>query len=126
MSPTAGRALPSSVAGTYKEFEELRTSCIQDGLLSRGFGGQLRIMMKGRELVKLAELADEKVASALQDALRTPWLERMHASTRGARTGRRGLADLLRAPVWVDNGLAVQANLRDLRPGRVVEDRDVA
>ncbi len=67
------------MAGSYEEFEELRRSCIEDGLLGRGFGGQLRITKKGREVVKLAAVVDEEVASALQDALRTPWLERRSA-----------------------------------------------
>jgi hypothetical protein len=67
------------VAGGYEEFEELRTSCIEDGLLARGFGRQLRITKKGRELVKLAAIVDEEVAWGVQEALRTRWLERRGA-----------------------------------------------
>ncbi len=63
----------------YEEFKELQTSCLEDGLLARGLGGRLRITKKGREAVKLAAIVDEEVASALQDALRTPWLERRSA-----------------------------------------------
>ena len=79
------------MAGSYEEFEELRTSCIEDGLLARGFGGQLRITRKGREVVKLAAVVDEEVASALQDALRTPWLERRSALVALVLLAERGL-----------------------------------
>ena len=57
-------------------FRELQETCLTDGLVKRGFGGELRITKKGRELVKLAAISDEEVASALQDALRTPWRDR--------------------------------------------------
>jgi hypothetical protein len=62
------------------EFERLRQSCIDEGLLAPAFGrGNLRITKKGREVVKLAAITDEEVASALQEALRTPWLDRRSA-----------------------------------------------
>jgi hypothetical protein len=67
------------VAGSLEKFEELRASCIGDGLLTRGLGGYLRITKKGRKFVKLAAITDEEVSSALQDALRTPWLDRRGA-----------------------------------------------
>jgi hypothetical protein len=58
------------------ELKELEASCIEDGLLTRRFGGGLRITKRGREVVKLAAITDEEVASALQDVLRTRWLDR--------------------------------------------------
>ncbi len=68
------------MAASYEEFKELEQSCLDDGLLAPAFGrGNLRITKKGREVVKLAVIVDEEVASALQDALRTPWLERRSA-----------------------------------------------
>ena len=67
------------MAGSLEEFEELQTSCIEDGLLTRTFGGQLRITKKGRELVKLTAIVDEEVAWGVQEALRTPWLDRRSA-----------------------------------------------
>jgi hypothetical protein len=63
-----------------REVEQLEQSCLDDGLLASAFGrGNLRITKKGRELVKISAIVDEEVASALQDALRTPWLERRQA-----------------------------------------------
>jgi len=79
------------VAGSHEEFEELRTSCIEDGLLARGFGGQLRITKRGREVVKLAAIVDEEVASAARDALRTPWMERRSALVALVLLARRRL-----------------------------------
>ena len=68
------------MAGSYDEFKELRQSCIDDGLLKRAFGrGNLRITKKGRQVVKLAAIADEEVASALQEAVSAPLLERRQA-----------------------------------------------
>jgi hypothetical protein len=67
------------VGGSYEELKGLQTLCLEDGLLARGFGGRFRITKKGREAVKLAAIVDEEVTSALQDALRTPWLERRSA-----------------------------------------------
>jgi hypothetical protein len=67
------------VAASYEEFKELRQSCLDDDLLAPVFGGKLRITKKGREVVKVAAITDQEVASALQDALRTPWLERRSA-----------------------------------------------
>jgi hypothetical protein len=68
------------VAGSYEEFKKLHQSCIDDGLLTKAFGrGNLRITKKGREFVKFAAMADEEVASALQEAIHTPLLERREA-----------------------------------------------
>lgn len=68
------------MASSYEEFKGLEQSCLDDGLLAPAFGrGNLRITKKGREVVRLAAITDEEVASALQDALRTPWLERRGA-----------------------------------------------
>jgi hypothetical protein len=67
------------VVDSYQGFKDLEASCIDDGLLARGFGGKLRITKKGRDAVKLAAIADAEVASALAEALRTPWLERRQA-----------------------------------------------
>lgn len=68
------------MAASYEELKELEQSCLDDGLLAPAFGrGNLRITKKGREVVKLAAITDEEMASALQGALRTPWLERRSA-----------------------------------------------
>jgi hypothetical protein len=68
------------MASSYDEFTKLHQSCVDDGLLAPAFGrGNLRITKKGREVVKLAAIVDEEVRSALQDALRTPWLQRREA-----------------------------------------------
>jgi len=67
------------VTGSLGEFEDLRTSCIEDGLLTRGRGGYLRITKEGREFVKLAAILDEEVASALQEAVHTRWRDRREA-----------------------------------------------
>jgi hypothetical protein len=68
------------VARSYDEFKELQQSCIDDGLLTPAFGrGNLRITKKGRQLVKLAAIAVEEVASALEWAVHTPLLERRQA-----------------------------------------------
>src|SRR5205807_6216894 len=78
--PTDPRArYRSPVAGSFEEFEELRRSCIEDGLLTRTFGGRLRITKKGQELVKRAAILDEEVAWGVQEALRTSWLDRRSA-----------------------------------------------
>jgi hypothetical protein len=63
----------------YDQFNELQASCLEEGLLARGLGGALRITKKGREAVKLAAIHDGEVASALEEALGTPWLERREA-----------------------------------------------
>jgi hypothetical protein len=64
----------------YQEHMELRQSCLDDGLLTSAFGrGNLRITKKGRKVVKYKAVTDEVVADALQEALRTPWLERREA-----------------------------------------------
>ena len=62
--------------GSVDDFKKLEASCIEVGLLTRRFGGGLRITKRGREAVKLAAATDEEVAAALQDALRTRWLDR--------------------------------------------------
>jgi hypothetical protein len=49
-------------------------------LLTSAWGkGRLRITKKGRNFVKLAAMADDEVASAVQRATRSPWLERRQA-----------------------------------------------
>jgi hypothetical protein len=65
--------------GAFQEYEDLRSSCIEDGLLKEGFGHKLRITKEGREFVKLAAILDEDVARELQAALRAPWMERRGA-----------------------------------------------
>jgi hypothetical protein len=67
------------VTGSLGEFEDLRASCTEDGLLARGLGGYLRITKKGREFVKIAAITDEEVADALKDAVRTRWRDRREA-----------------------------------------------
>jgi hypothetical protein len=67
------------MAGSLEEFEQLHASCIEDGLLTRGFGGKLRITKKGQDFVKVAAITDEEVSFALQEALRTSWLDRRSA-----------------------------------------------
>jgi hypothetical protein len=68
------------VAASYDEFKKLHQSCIDKGLLAPAFGrGNYRITKKGRELVKLAAVVDDEVATALEDALHTPWMERREA-----------------------------------------------
>jgi hypothetical protein len=62
---------------TYEQYMELTQVCLDEGLLAPAFGrGNLRITKKGRELVKFAVTVDEEVASALQDTLRSRWLDR--------------------------------------------------
>jgi hypothetical protein len=80
------------------EFKRLRQSCIDDGLLTRAIGrGNLRITKKGRELVKRGASLDEEVASALQDVLRTRWLDRREALVSLVLFARQRLRDLRRA-----------------------------
>ncbi len=64
---------------SLEDFARLEQSCLEDGLLAPAFGGHLRITKKGQKVVKLAAVADEEVASALEEALREPWLERRAA-----------------------------------------------
>jgi hypothetical protein len=74
------------------DFKKLEASCIEDGLLAR-FGGGLRITKRGREVVKLAAATDEEVAAALQDALRTRWLDRGDALVTLVRFARQRLSE---------------------------------
>jgi hypothetical protein len=64
---------------SFEDLARLEQSCLEDGLLAHGFGRNLRITKKGQNVVKLAALVDEDVASALDEALREPWLERRAA-----------------------------------------------
>jgi hypothetical protein len=64
---------------SFEHLARLEQSCLEDGLLAHAFGRNLRITKKGQNVVKLAALADEDVASALEEALREPWLERRAA-----------------------------------------------
>jgi hypothetical protein len=59
---------------------KLRQSCIDEGLLVPALGRRnFQDLEEGMEYVKTFAVVDEEVASALQDALRTPWLERRDA-----------------------------------------------
>jgi hypothetical protein len=63
-----------------EDLARLTQSWLDEGLLAPAFGpGNLRITKKGQTLVKLAAVADEEVASALQEALHEPWLDRRAA-----------------------------------------------
>lgn len=64
---------------SFDDFVRLEESCLEDGLLAHAFGRNLRITKKGQNVVKLAALVDQEVASALEEALREPWLERRGA-----------------------------------------------
>jgi hypothetical protein len=64
---------------SLEDLVRLEQSCLEDGLLARAFGAKLRITKKGQKVVKLPAVADEEVASALEEALREPWLERRAA-----------------------------------------------
>jgi hypothetical protein len=62
------------------ELKKLQQLCVDIGLLTKAFGrGNLRITKQGSGVVRLAAALDEEVASAVQEALRTPWLERREA-----------------------------------------------
>ncbi len=61
------------------DFQRLRASCLEDGLLARTFRGNLRITKKGRNLVKIMAITDEEVALAVREATSLPWLDRREA-----------------------------------------------
>ena len=65
---------------SFEDFERLRQLCVEDGLLKPTFGaGNLRITKRGQNFVKVAASADPEVAEAVQDVLRSPFLERREA-----------------------------------------------
>ena len=65
---------------SFEDFARLQQACLDDGLLARALGKKnLRITRRGTDFVRVVALADEEIASALEEALHTRWLDRREA-----------------------------------------------